>query len=72
MAQTLNCKHDRVEFVIHRIREHRWIYSTCQSCGREWTVDEPVVDLADTVTADEIIEVHDQLALGRSLKDTIG
>jgi hypothetical protein len=71
MASKLQCPHNRVEFVIHRLGEHRWIYSTCQECGSEWTVEEVVVDLADIVSADEIVEVHQQLETGKPLKELI-
>lgn len=68
---TLNCKHQRVEFVIYRALGHRDIQSTCQDCGMEWTVTEEVEDLADTITANEIIEVHEQLETGKSLKELV-
>jgi hypothetical protein len=40
-------------------------------CAAEWTVAEEVPDLAGVVTADEIIEVHEQLNSGKTLEEFI-
>jgi hypothetical protein len=47
-------------FLVQRGTLTRWVYYTC-SCGREWTVPEVAEDLAEPVTADEIIRVHEAL-----------
>jgi hypothetical protein len=71
MAKPLNCRHDWVEFLIHRVGERRHVYSTCQQCGQEWSATEEVPDLGDPISSDEVISVHEQLEIGKSLKEIV-
>jgi hypothetical protein len=73
MARTshIECRHDHVKFVIHRIGERRHVYSQCLSCGQEWTSTEEVNDLAEPVSSSETIAVHELLDSGKSLKELV-
>jgi hypothetical protein len=61
MSSKLHCKHERVEFVVYRIGTNRWIDSTCMDCGTQWQTSEVVEDLAEPISSNELIEVHEQL-----------
>lgn len=71
MANRQNCKHERVEFLVYRSSGRRDLQSTCQQCGQEWTQTDQVEDLAQTVTADEIISVHELLGTGKPLNELV-
>lgn len=45
-------------YAVHRSGDRRILYYRCQGCALEWTVIETDVDLAEPVTADEVIEAH--------------
>jgi len=67
-----DCKHqlDRVDIHSYRSGKHRWTFYSCQDCGSEWETEEVVEDLNETVSANEIIEVHRLLEQeGKSLED---
>jgi hypothetical protein len=67
----LTCKHERVEFLIYRIGERRRVYSTCQNCGSEWTVEDAVEDLAEPISSSEVIDVHELLKADKTLGELI-
>lgn len=47
-------------FVVQRGSLTRWTYYHC-ACGREWTVPEVAEDLAEPVSSDEVLRVHELL-----------
>ena len=68
----VDCQHKlgRVDIRVYRSGKHRWTFYSCQDCGDEWETEEVVEDLSDTVSANEIIEVHRLLEqVGKSLED---
>ncbi len=72
MVDRQACKHKRVEaHPYRRWPQRRWIYFTCLDCALEWTESAIVADLRDVVTADEIIEVHQVLATGKTLGELL-
>lgn len=62
MATVLRCDcgtpWSKCVYTVQRSGRHRWIYYRCTVCLREWTIQEDVDDLADTVTSSEVLEVH--------------
>ena len=59
MASTSGkCVHRAPTVSVYRSRGHRYTFFSCLECGAEWQEQETVEDLADTVSANEIIEVH--------------
>ena len=67
------CNHFERESVIHRpAGTQRYVYWRCLKCGVEWTVADEVVDLAEVVSAEEIIDLHDFLQTSITLKEIIG
>lgn len=50
-------------YVVQRSGTLRLVHYRCQHCSREWTVREDgLIDKADPVSSDEVIEVHRLLA----------
>src|SRR5207247_6950772 len=68
-----HCNHFERESVVHRpAGPQRYVYWRCLKCGVEWTVADEVVDLAEVVSAEEIIDLHDFLQTSITLKEIIG
>ncbi len=65
------CGADDYEFAIQRVGAERRTYCRCWRCGYEWTVTEPVADILDTISAEEIIDVHALLESNQTLEELI-
>jgi hypothetical protein len=66
MASEPKCECGRLQseclYAVQRSSLTRWSHYRCPTCLREWTIPEVVEDLADPVTSDEVIQVHEALA----------
>jgi len=64
------CQHSQRQSVVHRPPgTQRFTYWRCGECGLEWTVEDEVVDLAEVVSAEEIIDLHTFLQAELTVKE---
>ncbi len=67
-----NCVHLERSFSVYRAGGHHFVYWRCQKCGQEWTVTEMAPDLGEPISADEVLEVHQQLESESGLNQLLG
>lgn len=65
------CEHLGAQSFIRRRGDRRDRFWYCADCRAEWTDTDVVPDLGDTITSDELIEVHALLADDHSLEELL-